>query len=363
MSPPRDFADVRKLLLDRVQRRPYAAAQLYVSRHGRPLLNTAVGEARPGVPLTPDSLVYWSCAVKPLLSLAVGRLVDEGVLRFGDRVADHLPAFASGGKDGTTVEHVLSHAGGFRFPAGPGPYREPFDDAVQRVLRMEQEDGWTPGVDQGYHQDTAWYVLAALVEALGGRDFTEAVHTEIVKPLGLSSTRIAMTATEYASLEPRLAVPTFVSPGGIRRWPYLISRAACGTKNPCHGGYGPMSDLGRLYEAALDTLHGSDEFPVSARTLAGLVAGPRGTAHDRTFGRDCAYGRGFMRGLTGHWGFGTRWSESSFGACGLIGHVCAGADPRTGVVIACSFGALTVDADDTGRFVDEIYDLAVGDAR
>ncbi|MFF2409973.1 serine hydrolase domain-containing protein [Streptomyces sp. NPDC058092] len=360
MSRPSNFADVRHLLQTRFQQRPYAAAQLYVSRHGRPLLNTAVGEAQPGVPLTAESIMYWSCAAKPLLALAVGQLIDDGYLGFDDRVADHLPDFAAGGKGDITVEHILSHAGGFRFPAGPGPYREPFDDAVRRVLRMEGEAAWTPGEDQGYHQDTAWYVLAALVESLRGHDFTEVIHTEITKPLGMSSTWAAMTPEGYASAAPRLAVPTFVSPGGIRRWPYLISRAACGTKNPCYGGYGPMSDLGRLYEASLDATQGSGEFAVSARTLTDMVASPRGRSHDRTFKRDCDYGRGFMRDLSGHWGFGTRWSGSSFGTCGLVGHVCAGADPRTGVVIACAFGALTVDGEDTGQIMDYIYDLAAG---
>jgi CubicO group peptidase (beta-lactamase class C family) len=364
MTWPTGLEGLQEMLASRALERPFAGAQLYASRYGQTLVDVAVGEAGPGRSMTPRSLLYLSCAAKPLLAAAAGRLVDEGVIRFGDPVCRHLPSFAVGGKQEITIEDVLSHAGGFRFRRSPGPYREPFDLAVRGVLEMPIESGWRSGEDQGYHQETAWYVLAALLESVRAQEFPAVVRAEICEPLNLESMWVTVPAATYPAVEALLAVPTYVSPGGIRRSPYLVTEAACRTKSPCYGSYGTMRDLGRFYEAAVDGVLGrGTAFPVHAQTLRSMTGSVRGPQWDRTWRRECEYGRGFMRDLSHHWGFGSRWSAFSFGYCGLVGHVCAGADPETGVVLACSFGALTVDDEDTGYLVDRLHDFVLGDRR
>jgi CubicO group peptidase (beta-lactamase class C family) len=354
------FDDVRLRLLERSARRASTGAQVYVSRDGVRLFTCAIGEAAPGIPMTSDSVVYLSCAGKPLLATAVGRLVDEGLIAFDDPVCRHLPEFADGGKAEVTIEQVLNHAGGFRFFDGPGPYREPFEVVAGRAVAASLESGWRPGVDQGYHSETAWHVLAVLLESKRARDYGDVIEEEVLSPLGLDSIWATMTAAVYHDVRPRLAVPSYVTHLGIRRFPYLISGSACQAKCPCWGYYAPMNQLGRFYETALDALHGDRSFPVSKQTL-GLMAGPfHGPRWDRTWKRDTEYGRGFLRDLRTRL-YGDRWSPSSFGHGGTHAMVYAGADPETGVVIAASFGALVDDLADVRALMDGLHNAALNE--
>ncbi len=309
--------------------------------------------------MSPDSVLYLSCAAKPLIATAICRLVDEGGLSFGDRVADHLPEFSAGGKQDITVEDVLSHAGGFRTFTGPGPYVERFQDVLARVLSTELEKDWIPGKDQGYHQETGWYVLAALLEAKRAGDYAETVRELVCAPLGMTSTRLTMTPDVYGSVSGRLAVPSLADHTGVRRMAYLVTRVACATRVPPFGAYGPMSELARFYEQALERLRGAGVFPLSPSVTRAMTESVRGPRWDWTWRYECDYGRGFFRDLGRHWGYADRWSTSSFGMAGLIGHVCAGADPETGVVIAASFGGLTSGGQDSGELMDQLYACAV----
>jgi hypothetical protein len=66
-------------------------AQVYISRHGRALLEYACGEASPGIPLTPDSLMAWFSACKPLTAIAIAMLMERGRLDLDDPVRRYLP--------------------------------------------------------------------------------------------------------------------------------------------------------------------------------------------------------------------------------------------------------------------------------
>ncbi|MFI1519562.1 serine hydrolase domain-containing protein [Kitasatospora cineracea] len=356
---PGAFEAVRERLARILASVPVAGAQLCVSRGGTPLLNAALGEARTGTPMATDSVVYWSCAGKPLLATALATLVDEGGIRFADPVARHLPEFAANGKEAVTVADVLSHAGGFRHFEGPGPDRSDYADFVRRVLALPLEPGWVPGGHQGYHQETGWYVLAALLESALGQHYGTVVAERVCRPLALRSTWATVPPPVHDGIRDRLAVPSFAGRQGLRRYPYLVSRAGARAKVPPYGFYGTMSDLASFYEAALSGLRGPGPFPVSPPVLRAMAAPPRGRVPDRTWDYPCAMGLGYFCGLSDHNGFGGRWSDSSFGASGRIGQVFGGADPETGVVIAASFGALAFDNGTKEALMDALYAAAL----
>ena len=83
----------------------HPGAQLYVSRRGEPVAELALGEARPGVAMRPDTLVLWLSSTKPVAAVAIGQLWERGLLRLDDPIALHEPEFAQGGKDGITIRH------------------------------------------------------------------------------------------------------------------------------------------------------------------------------------------------------------------------------------------------------------------
>lgn len=351
--------DIAAFLERRSRERPYAGAQIYLSRHGERILDIAIGESRPGTPMSRESVLYLSCAGKPFLATVVMHLVAGGALGLTDPVHQHLPGFEVGGKGDITVDDVLTHAGGFRFFDGPGPYLASYGDVLARVMTSELEPRWRPGVDQGYHYETAWYTLAAITEEKLGRPYQGAISDLVFGPLGMDSTWATMDATTYEKVRHRLAVPSHIHHGSVRRSTFLTARAACRSGCPSYGYYGRMSELGRFYEGALARLRGTGHFPLSSNAMTVMTTSIRGRAYDRTFRADYEYGRGFFCGLAGAWGHGDRWSPSSFGMSGYVGHTVGAADPETGVVMAASFGALASDGDEITRLTDGLYDIAM----
>ena len=103
----------RAVIEDGMRRRLHVGAQVYASVHGEVRADFALGEAREGVPLRPDSLMLWMSSVKPVAAIAILQLVERRLIDLDDRIAQHIPEFAAGGKDGVRVRHVLTHTGGF----------------------------------------------------------------------------------------------------------------------------------------------------------------------------------------------------------------------------------------------------------
>ncbi len=93
----------------------HIGAQLYVSRRGSPVAQLALGDSRPGVPMTTDSILLWLSSTKPIGAVAVLQLMERGLLKLDDPVARHIPEFAAHGKDTVTIRHLLTHTGGFRW--------------------------------------------------------------------------------------------------------------------------------------------------------------------------------------------------------------------------------------------------------
>src|SRR3712207_5621802 len=88
--------------------------QLFLARRREVLADLALGDARPGVPMRPDTLMIWMSATKPVAGIAIAQLWERGLLDLDDPVARHIPEFAANGKDAVTVRHLLTHTGGFR---------------------------------------------------------------------------------------------------------------------------------------------------------------------------------------------------------------------------------------------------------
>src|SRR5690349_10075740 len=68
-------------------------AQVYISRDAQPLADFAVGESRPGVAMTTDTLMLWLSASKPFAAVALAQLRERGSLDFDDPVIRFIPEF------------------------------------------------------------------------------------------------------------------------------------------------------------------------------------------------------------------------------------------------------------------------------
>src|SRR5581483_10385650 len=103
----------------------------------------AIGEARPGVPMTSDTLMLWLSATKPVTAVCVAQLWERGGLGLDDRVMQHIPEFGVGGKDAITIRHLLTHTAGIR-AAASNSSRSPWDETIAKICASKIEPGWVP---------------------------------------------------------------------------------------------------------------------------------------------------------------------------------------------------------------------------
>lgn len=293
----------------------HLGSQLYVSLDFEPLADLALGEARPGEPLTPDHLMLWLSSTKPVTAVAVAQLWEQGLLELDDPVAVHLPEFAVGGKEAVTVRHLLTHTAGIRMPRDGWP-GDDWEAILATICARKLEPNWVPGEKAGYHQSSSWFVLGELVQRLGGRPFAEAIRQEIFAPLGCDDCWIGMPRERFDaySAEGRLISmfdtaakeggPAEGGPGeetGTRKlrpvgWETDPRRAV--VPSPGGNGYGPMRGLGRFYEALLaggrPPSAGAAARILSPQAVEAITARHRVGMYDHTFQHVMDWGLGFI---------------------------------------------------------------------
>jgi CubicO group peptidase (beta-lactamase class C family) len=274
----------------------HTGAQLYVWMDGRTQVDVAVGEARPGVPMTPASIVEWASATKPVTCAAAALLWQRGLLDLDDPVCRHLPEFAANGKEAVTIRHLFTHTGGL---SDPVKSVMAWDEAVAAVCRAPLLDGWVPGTRTAYNSVAMWAV-AALVVRLSGRPFAEFVRAEIFEPLGLRDSWIGMPVAAYRAYGERVAAVPGHPETGTEAW------VTWG--RPTGGGHGPIGELGRFYAALLERRL------LSPPVIEAMTTRHQCGVHDELFRATVDRGLGFMLGSSypGH-GFGPHASRRTFG--------------------------------------------------
>lgn len=359
----------------------HLGSQLYVSLDFETVADLAVGEARPGEALTPDHLMVWLSSTKPVTAVAVAQLWEQGLLTLDDPVAEHLPEFAEGGKEGITVRHLLTHTGGVRTLRVGWPAAE-WDEIIATICARKLEPNWVPGEKAGYHQSASWFILGELVRRLADRPFAEVVREDLFEPLGCEDCWIGMPRERYDAYaaEGRL-VPMFdtamsdtamsdtamsdtaaaedgggAAGGGGGRggrkarpmgWEANPRRVV--VPSPGGNGYGPMRGLGRFYEALLAGGRPPGGGPasrvLSPQAVEAFTARHRVGMYDRTFQHVMDWGLGFICDSkqygadTVPYAYGRLCSRRTWGHSGYRSST-GFADPRHRLVVAWAVNGL-----------------------
>src|SRR5690606_15541514 len=187
-----------------------AGVVTWVARRGEVVHESAYGMAdiEAQRPMTPDSYFYVYSMTKPITSVALLMLYEEGRFQLGDPVARYLPElanlklYAGEGAGGRmvlrdparqpTIEDVFRHTAGFLYgPAGnrsiDAAYREAdvmggtLADLTTRLGKLPL--AYEPGTQWVY--SVSHDVQARLVEVLSGMPFDQFVQRRIFEPLGM----------------------------------------------------------------------------------------------------------------------------------------------------------------------------------
>lgn len=198
-----------------VERGDVAGAVSLVARRGKVVHFAAHGERDAGAAMTPDAIFRIASMTKPVASVALMTLYEEGRFQLRDPVAKWLPEFAemqvaspltyqglgraryttAAAAGPITVQHLLTHTSGLPntyrgitkpdfdqiAQGGPGDTLADFSARVAALpLNFNPGDAWEYG--------RATDLVGLLVEVISGQRFDRFLQTRLFDPLGMTDT-------------------------------------------------------------------------------------------------------------------------------------------------------------------------------
>ena len=189
----------------------HPALTLCLRRHGRVVLDRAIGHARgngpddraetPKILATPETPFCVYSTSKAFTAMVVHALVEEGALALEDRIADYIPEYAQHGKGETTIGHVLSHRAGV--PTLPGHLfdldrigdREFLSAAIAEAKPFVK-----PGTFLAYHAVSGGFVFAEVIYRATGQTVRDVLRERILAPLGFRWSNYGVSSGEVPAV-------------------------------------------------------------------------------------------------------------------------------------------------------------------
>ncbi len=310
----------------------YPGAQIALARHGQLALFESFGSASlDGKAAADDTLWLLFSNTKVVTAMGIWALVEDGLLTFSDRVAEHMPEFAQHGKGEITIAQVISHRGGFPSQNVTPAVWTDHAEMRRQVCNFTLE--WTPGTRLHYHGRSALWVAAALIETVSGMDYRDFLRQRILEPLGLGGDIfVGMPDAQHAR------AATIYEPdasGGQKALQEENTAPFRRAGVPSGGGYATARGMAALYQmlANFGKLNGTRIF--SRRLIEFVTRNHTGDMNDGGMGMPMHRGLGVhTRGLTEKIrGLGAIASPRTFGHGGVGTSYCW-ADPDSGVSFA-----------------------------
>jgi CubicO group peptidase (beta-lactamase class C family) len=168
-------------------------AAVAIMKDGESLLRQSYGlaEVSEGRPVSASTNFRLASVSKAFTAMCVLRLVDAGKMRLGEKLSDFisgLPGYA----DNITIRQMLGHTSGLGDYEGDVPEDYPgqvHEDYVVEKVRSLPSTYFPPGSKFQY-SDTAYVLLAAIVERVSGVPYSKFVEREIFMPLGMVGSRL-----------------------------------------------------------------------------------------------------------------------------------------------------------------------------
>lgn len=231
-----------------------------IGKAGKPIYSRAVGFAdieakRPatlGTPYVIASISKW------LTSTALLRLAEAGKLDLDAPIVRYLPDYRADTGAKVTLRRLMTNTSGIPngfatwTKANPDPdlFKKTFTTAEAVKLWCSGDLAFEPGTKFDYVL-TNWIIVTAIIEAVTGKPYAEAMNELVIGPLGLSRTTPADPtdiAASYRTLEPLVRQPN-------DRFPFMAAS----------GGY--VSTAGDLLKAAHAVFDGALLPPVRKKEL------------------------------------------------------------------------------------------------
>lgn len=131
-----------------------------------------------GRPVTPDTLFEIGSVTKSFTAIALMQLWQSGRFDPDAPITQYLPWFRTKSAP-ITGHHCLTHTAGL--PNG----RYDLPDCLFRVLSLRDAEVGAPPGAHWHYSNLGYAVLTYVLEAVGGRPYSEAIQKGILEPLGM----------------------------------------------------------------------------------------------------------------------------------------------------------------------------------
>jgi methyl acetate hydrolase len=232
------------------------------------LYHEAFGRSRTlsNAPMAKDTIFNMASMTKPVTSVAIMMLVDEGKLKLDDDVATYLPKYKNPlviskfneadatyetrpAKRPITIRHLLTHTSGIGYAVGSSMVTKIVAKTKKSELDLPLQ--FDPGESWAYGPSTR--VLGDVVEAISGQKLDAFLESRILGPLGMRDTSYLVPAEKYGRV---VAVNTRGADGKLVEQPVPATLAA--TVQGDAGLYGTAGDYALFLRMFLNhgTLNG-----------------------------------------------------------------------------------------------------------
>lgn len=166
---------------------------------GKPILTGALGEALPGVPATRRVNFRIGNAGEAIMTTALLRMVERGVISLDDPVAKWFPELPRA--SAVTVRMLASSTSGYadfvttdEFVAAfdANPFRQ-WTPAEVLEIAMKQPPVFDPGTSWAF-SDTNFVLLGEIMEKAARTPYGRLIRSLVLDPLGMRGTRHTTTA-------------------------------------------------------------------------------------------------------------------------------------------------------------------------
>jgi CubicO group peptidase (beta-lactamase class C family) len=175
-------------LFEAYERPGAPGASVIVVQDGEVALRRAYGlaELETRTRATPETHYRLASLTKQFTAMAIMILAGQGKLHYDDRVVDVLPGFPAYLRE-VRIRHLLNHTSGiWDYEAFvPGSQREQVKDRdVLALLSRADRTYFPPGTAVRY-SNSAYAVLALIVEQVSGQSFASFLHERVFTPSGM----------------------------------------------------------------------------------------------------------------------------------------------------------------------------------
>ncbi|XP_055960408.1 uncharacterized protein LOC126667228 isoform X2 [Mercurialis annua] len=181
-------AKLRQLLIELGIEDKILGIQVCAYKDGEVIIDTAAGvlgryDPRP---VQPDSLFPVFSVTKGITAGMLHWIVEKGILKLDDNIANIWPEFGINGKDVIKVHHVLNHTSGLHNALSDLSGENPlllceWDECLNRICQSVPET--EPGNEQLYHYLSFGWLCGGIIERASGKKFQEILEEAIIRPL------------------------------------------------------------------------------------------------------------------------------------------------------------------------------------